>query len=229
MRARSIACALFALSPTFIGCGGASSNRDTSTAGSGSDAGSEGSAGSGGSTGGAVQGCDAEVQFASPAIEAAIRQRLSQPDGPLNGTSLTGITDLLIPASTGEVTDLDGTQCLVNLRTLGIPPGSLASLAPLTALRDLRSVSFSENQVTSLAPLGNKPNLRTISASANAIASLSDLTLTAQPCGPLELTENPLTEAAQGDVERFCADGWFVSWGPAGTPRSCNDDCGPRP
>jgi hypothetical protein len=50
------------------------------------------------------------VQFASPAVEEAIRQRLAQPDGPLNGSALTSIKDLLIPVSAGAVADLDGTQ-----------------------------------------------------------------------------------------------------------------------
>jgi hypothetical protein len=227
MRARSIACALLTLTPTFSGCGGASSNRGNGAAGNSHDAGSGGSGASSGS--GGASGCNAEVQFASPVVEAAIRQRLVQPDGPLNGSRLTGITDLLIPSSAGEVADLDGVQCLVNLRVLGVPPGSLESLTPLADLGELRSVSFPDNQVTSLAPLSNKPNLRTISASANAVTSLNDLTLTAHQCGTLELTANPLTEAAQEDLQAFCADGWFVTWGQAGIPLSCNDECLPRP
>jgi hypothetical protein len=229
MRARSLACALLALSPPLAGCGGASSHRDTSAAGSSASAGTGGSGASGGSGGGAPQGCNAEVTFASPTVEAAIRQRLAQPDGPLNGSALTSITDLLIPASAGEVTDLDGVQCLVNLRALGVPPGSLESLAPLADLGALTNVSFPDNRVTSLEPLSDKPNLRTISASTNTIASVSDLTLKAHSCGRLELTGNPLTDAAQTDLQRFCADGWFVTSGPVGTPFTCNDECLPRP
>jgi hypothetical protein len=227
MRARSIACALLTLTSTLSGCGGASSNRDPGAAGSRHDAAAGGSGASGGS--GGASGCNAAVQFASPVVEAAIRQHLAQPDGPLNGSTLTGITDLLIPSSAGAVTDLDGMQCLVNLRVLGVPPGSLESLAPLANLGELRSVSFPDNQVSSLAPLSNKPNLRTISASANAVTSLNEVTLTAHQCGTLELTANPLTEAAQEDLQHLCADGWFVTWGQAGMPLSCNDECLPRP
>jgi Leucine-rich repeat (LRR) protein len=102
-------------------------------------------------------------------------------------------------------------------------------VASLSNLDALRSVAFLDNQVTSLAALSNKANLRTISASGNAITSLSDLTLTAQECGRLELTANPLTEAAENDLQRFCTDGWFVTWGEAGSPQSCNDQCQPRP
>jgi hypothetical protein len=129
----------------------------------------------------------------------------------------------------GEVADLDGTQCLVNLRVLGVPPGSLENLTPLADLGELSNVSFPDNRVTSLAPLSNQPNLRAISARGNAIKSLSDLKLSAHQCGRLELTANPLTDAAQDDLQRFCADGWFVTWGPVGTPLSCNDECLPRP
>jgi hypothetical protein len=154
---------------------------------------------------------------------------MAQPDGPLNGSELAGITDLLIPESAGEVTDLGGVQCLVNLRVLGIPPGSLERITPLATLGELTSVSFPDNRVTSLAPLSNKPNLRTVNASANAITNLSDLTLVAHECGILELTENPLTEAALRELEPFCADGWFVTWGQLGAPLSCNDECRPRP
>jgi hypothetical protein len=228
MRARSIACALLTLTTTLSGCGGVSSNQDPGAAGNHHDA--AGSAGSGaGSGSGGTSGCNAEVRFASPVVEAAIRQRLVQPQAPLNGSALKGITELLIPTSAGDVTDLDGMQCLVNLRVLGIPPGSLANLAPLANLGELRSVSFPDNQVTSLAPLSNKPNLRTISASANAVTNLNELTLTAHQCGTLELTANPLTEAAEDALETFCAEGWFVSWGQASTPLSCNDECLPRP
>jgi hypothetical protein len=227
MRVRSIVCALLTLTPTLSGCGGASSHRGAGAAGRSHDAGAGGSGASSGS--GGASGCNADVQFASPVVEAAIRQRLAQPDGPLNGSALMGITDLLIPTSAGEVADLDGAQCLVNLRILGVPPGALQSLTPLANLGELRSVSFPDNQVTSLAPLSNKPNLRTISASANAITSLSDLTLTAHQCGTLELTANPLAEAAEDALQPFCADGWFVTWGQAGMPLSCNDECLPRP
>jgi Leucine-rich repeat (LRR) protein len=115
------------------------------------------------------------------------------------------------------------------LRVLGLPPGSLESLTPLSSLDQLTSVSFLDNRVTSLAPLSNKPNLRTIDASGNAIASASDLTLPAQQCGRLELTAVPLSEAAQDDLQRFCAVGWYVTWGETGTPVSCNDTCQPRP
>jgi Leucine-rich repeat (LRR) protein len=162
-------------------------------------------------------------------VEAAVRRRLIQPDGPLNGSELAGITDLLIPAAAGEVTDLGGVQCLVNLRVLAVPPGSLESLSPLAALGELTGVSFSDNQVISLAPLNDKPNLRAINAGENAITNLSDLSLVAQECGTLVLTENPLTEASLREIERFCAGGWFVTWGQVGTPSSCNDECLPRP
>lgn len=228
MRGRRLACALLASSSAFYGCGGASSNRDNSAAGT-SAAGSGGSGATGGMGGSAPQGCDADVQFASPVVETAVRQRLVEPDGPLSGTALAGITDLLIPESAGDVAALDGVECLVGLRVLGIPPGSLESLAPLSNLGQLRNVSFPDNRVTSLAPLSDKPELRTISASGNAITSVGDLTLAAQECGRLDLTGNPLTDAAQDDLQRFCESGWLVSSGEAGMPTVCNEQCLPRP
>jgi hypothetical protein len=226
---RVVAGALVALSPALAACGGASSKSDTSAAGSKPSGGSGGGVASGGSGGSAPQGCNADVQFASPTVEAAVRQRLVQPAGPLNGGALMAITDLLIPASAGEVTALDGIQCLVSLRVLSVPPGPLESLAPLTDLTELVSIHFADNQVASLAPLDLKPKLRTISASSNAITTLSDLALAPQECGALELTANPLTTPAENELQRFCNDGWFVTWGQVGTPSSCNDDCLPRP
>jgi hypothetical protein len=222
--------ALLAVSPALAACG-ASSKSDTGAAGSKpTSGGSGGSVAIGGAGGSAPRGCNSDVQFASPTVEAAVRQRLVQPAGPLNGSALMAITDLLIPASAGEVTALDGMQCLVSLRVLGVPPGPLESLAPLTDLSELVSIHFADNRVASLAPLGQKPKLRTISASSNAITNLSDLALAPQECGALELTANPLTSpATENELQRFCNDGWFVTWGQVGTPSSCNDDCLPRP
>ena len=214
-----------ALGLAFAGCGGTTSKADSG----GTSSSGGGSAGSGDLTGAAFapDPCETDVQFAAPAVEAAVRLRLAQPEGPLDGAALLSITDLS-PIG-GEVNDLGGVECLTNLKVLWLHEGELKSLAPLAGLAELASVSFSFNQVTSLAPLNGKPKLRVVSASDNAIETLDDLELPMAECGELNLVDNPLSAADETRLQHFCDNGWWVSWGELGDPSSCHEECTPRP
>lgn len=173
-------------------------------------------------------GCGAEVQLADPLIEREVRRTFGPSEGPFSGQDLAEVTMLSVPAD-GAVSDLGGLECMVNLRTLRVPTGSIRSLEPLSALTHLVSVSFSNNNVADLTPLHGKPELARVSANGNAVEDLGKVALPPAECGILTLTDNPLDDSAEAAIERFCADGWYVVWGSGRDITSCNPQCTPQP
>jgi hypothetical protein len=167
-----------------------------------------------------VTDCDGGQPFADPAIEAAVRDRLTKPTGAFTRDELAQVTAIRASGA-GSLT---GVQCLTALEVLTAYDGTLEDLAPLRGLEKLRSVILERNRIQSLLPLSGLP-LRTIRVSSNRIASLAGLVLSPGTCGhELRVERNPIGSA---DVQPFCDLEWVVSWGGAdgGNPESCNALC----
>jgi len=204
------------------GGGEADLQRDAGAAASGgasSDAGA-------GTQGGSAGACGDSVQFVDAALERAVRDAVSQPDGPLTSSALRSIQYLSVFE---PLSSLEGIQCLVGLRNLYVDPGNLSTLEPLAALQLLEGADFPGNKISDLTPLNDKPTLRSLGASLNQVEDVSNLRLNAQDCGFLLLDHNPLNDAAAEDLARFCAAGWYVAWGEPPESMSCNMQCVPRP
>lgn len=133
------------------------------------------------------------VEFASPTIEAKVRESLAQPDGPILGDSLLAITDLIF-GSAGEISSLGGLECMPGLQSLTIAyHPELVDLAPLAGLDALTKLSITTCSVSDLAPLADLAALTHLWLIVTEVSDLSPLAgLTTLK--NLDLSVNPLVD-----------------------------------
>ena len=118
------------------------------------------------------------------------------------------MTDLTPLAGSSEtLTFLDVSRTLV------------ASLAPLSGAAMLETVYASNAGLETLEGLHDFPKLRHLVVSGNAISDLSPLTVLSPLW--LDVTHNPLDNAAADIIQSLCAAGWAVYYDDT----ACGDTC----
>ena len=142
---------------------------------------------------------DTAVSDLSPLSKQAL-QSLSA-----DGTLVTDLTPLA--GSSGTLTFLDVSRTPVT------------SLAPLSGAAMLETVYASNARLETLAGLHDLPELRHLVVSGNAISDLSPLTALSPLW--LDVTQNPLDNAAAGIIQSLCAAGWAVNY----EDTSCGNTC----
>lgn len=111
------------------------------------------------------------MTFADPALEAAIRNAISKPSGPITQSDLNSITYLNI--SSLGIADLSGLEDCRNLKVLYMWNNSVSDLTPLSGLTNLTDLYAMENNIISVAPLSNLLNLRNLDLDANNISDIT--------------------------------------------------------
>lgn len=101
------------------------------TGGTGGTAGGRASGGDAGSAGSVVE-CD--IPFEDPVLEAAVRDTLAIPSGPIPLERLAALEELVVQ----EVTAFGGIECASGLGALYVHEGSVEDISPLTALERLK-------------------------------------------------------------------------------------------
>jgi len=114
-----------------------------------------------------------EVTFPDPNLEAAIREALNKPEGPITDEDLAGLTEL--DASSRGITDLSGIENCLNLQSLYLGDNRISDITPLISLTGLKSLSLSMNLITNIDPLRNLVNLENLSLGSNRIWDLTPL------------------------------------------------------
>src|SRR5690606_5662162 len=132
---------------------------------------------------------DLVLSFDDPALEAALREALNLPEGPLRRSDLQrltalaaggrGISDLtgleyaqnlrVLDLSGNDLTDIDALSGLTALRELYLEDNAISDLGPLSFLRDLRILDLAGNLVTDLRPLANLSLLTELNLSENGM------------------------------------------------------------
>jgi len=97
------------------------------------------------------------TQFADPNLEAAVREALGIPDGPLFVDDLEMLSTL--NASGREIKDLSGIEYCVNLMSLVLEYNEISDLRPLAMLGNLMSLNMNDNAISDTAPLSGLTNL----------------------------------------------------------------------
>ncbi|HSU57203.1 MAG TPA: hypothetical protein VLT36_24395, partial [Candidatus Dormibacteraeota bacterium] len=88
----------------------------------------------------------AQVVIPDPGLDAALRQALQKPTGPLSAQDLLSLTNL--DASQRNITNLTGLETARNLITLSLQTNRLALLTVPSALTNLHTVDLSFNPLT---------------------------------------------------------------------------------
>lgn len=131
------------------------------------------------------------IAFADANLEAAVRDRLNLPSGPILAEDAARIE--FLSASDRGVTSLAGIENLVNLRRLFLSNNRLENLAPLAELTHLNELRLFGNNVSDLTPISTLPNLETLDIRSNQILSISALTALPELV-QLELGNNPIAD-----------------------------------
>jgi Leucine-rich repeat (LRR) protein len=116
---------------------------------------------------------DHVVTFPDPNLEAAIRQTISKPEGPIYGSDLDGLTYLDV--STKNITDLTGLECATSLTHLLLYTNLISDISPLANLTSLTYLDLSGNRISDISPLVNLTSLAWLWLSDNQISDISPL------------------------------------------------------
>lgn len=92
-----------------------------------------------------------EVAFPDANLEAAVREALSKPGGPITDADLAELRDL--DASGLNIGHLGGIEHCVALVHLYLGGNEITDLSPLVGLGNLRILDLADNQITRIGPL----------------------------------------------------------------------------
>jgi len=113
------------------------------------------------------------VTFADPNLEAAIREAIGKPTGPIYPSDLEGLTSL--SASEKNIADLTGLECATSLTSLGLDDNQISNVSPLANLTSLQQLWLGDNQISDISPLANLTSLQQLWLSYNQISDISPL------------------------------------------------------
>ena len=97
------------------------------------------------------------VTFPDPNLEAAIREAISKPEGPIYTTDLEGLIELY--AQQRGITDLSGLEHCTSLTHLQLGDNQISDISPIQNLTSLTYLYLSGNQISDIEPLVNNPGL----------------------------------------------------------------------
>ena len=113
------------------------------------------------------------VTFADPNLEAAIREAIDIPEGPIYPSDLEDLT--LLNASEMDIADLTGLEHCTDLTELYLGRNQIDDISPLADLTGLTRLSLHHNQISDISPLANLTSLTYLSSGWNQIEDISPL------------------------------------------------------
>ena len=113
------------------------------------------------------------VTFADPNLEAAIREAIGKPTGPIYPSDLEGLPSL--SASEKNIADLTGLECATSLTSLGLDDNQISNVSPLANLTSLQQLWLGDNQISDISPLANLTSLTGLYLYSNQISTISPL------------------------------------------------------
>jgi len=91
------------------------------------------------------------VTFADPNLEAAVREAVDIPEGPIYSSDLEGLTSF--SASARNISDLTGLEHCINLTQLDLSHNQIGNFAPLASLINLAYLQLDLNQISNISSL----------------------------------------------------------------------------
>jgi uncharacterized repeat protein (TIGR02543 family) len=113
------------------------------------------------------------VVLPDPNLEAAIREAIGRPTGPIYESDLEGLTSL--SATYRGITDLTGLEHCINLVSLDLRDNQISDISPLAGLTKLEWLDLSYNLISNISPLANLTNLKWLYLYNNLISNISPL------------------------------------------------------
>ncbi len=114
---------------------------------------------------------DQGVIFPDSNLEAAIREAIDKPEGPIYASELEGLSPL--DASGRNITDLTGLEYCTNLTKLDLCYNQISDISLLASLPSLRSLNLGGNSISGITPLASLTNLTSLRLDDNQISDIS--------------------------------------------------------
>ena len=114
-----------------------------------------------------------EVTFADANLEAAVREAISIPEGPIYTHDLEELTSL--NAEARGISDLSGLEHAPGLTYLNLYNNQVSDVSPLAGLTDLTYLGLHYNQISDIEPLAGLTGLTYLELHANQIDDISHL------------------------------------------------------
>ena len=113
------------------------------------------------------------VTFLDPNLEAAVREAIATPEGPIYPSDLEGLTYL--SASGKNITDLTGLEYCTSLTELYLGDNQISDISPLANLTNLTHLGLGGNQISDISSLANLTKLTRLELWTNQISDISPL------------------------------------------------------
>jgi internalin A len=113
------------------------------------------------------------VTFVDPNLEAAVRQAIAKPEGPIYARDMERLVSLH-----GEemgISDLGGLEYATSLTWLGLWSNQLSDISPLANLTRLAGLGLGNNRIDDVASLANLTKLERLGLGSNQIDDISPL------------------------------------------------------
>ena len=135
------------------------------------------------------------VYFADPNLEAAVREAIGVPEGPIYPADMEWLSELdarerniqdlaglehctfllYLNAGSNEISDTSPLANLTNLMFLRLDSNQISDISPLANLTNLNSLRLDSNQISDISPLANLTNLNSLALDSNEISDVSAL------------------------------------------------------
>src|SRR5580765_8471237 len=112
-----------------------------------------------------------EVSIPDPGLNAAVRDALHKPAGPLTEQDLLSLTNL--SAGARNISTLQGLQAAGNLKILDLDNNSVTDFSLAGALTNLTILDLFNNRLTHFALSNTLPNLTILDLGFNSLAQCS--------------------------------------------------------
>jgi len=106
-------------------------------------------------------------------LEAALRDALGKPTGPITDTDLATLT--IFDADYEDIADLTGLNWCVNLTSLDVSDNFISDISPLAALTNLTWLDLNDNPLSDISPLAGLTNLTWLDLNDNPLSDISPL------------------------------------------------------
>jgi Leucine-rich repeat (LRR) protein len=114
--------------------------------------------------------------FADANLEAAVREAIEIPEGPIYPADLESLTTLSVTGYGGKkISDLTGLEHCINLTELVLNLHQITDISPLASLTNLTNLSLYYNQISDISPLADLSGLRRLMLADNQITDISPL------------------------------------------------------
>lgn len=153
------------------------------------------------------------VSFPDVNLEAAIREAIHKPEGPIYTHELEALTALSL--SGRDLTDLTGLEYCTSLKRLELHDNEISDLSSLAALTSLTRLYLHDNQISDISPLASLVNLTDLRLHNNLIVDIAPLVANSGLLAPdvLTLANNPLDTTSQYvHIPKLEERGVTVSW-----------------